>query len=115
MLWPETLPQDVLVQGYQATLPDGAVRTSMDSGPEFARQRFTAAPEPFSATIRVDKEEYRTLVAFYVNDTAHGTIPFDWHHPITKDVAAMQFTGPPRVTAASGLYYDIQLSLQVLP
>ena len=113
--WPSSLPQNIEVRGLNIGLPDGSVRTDMDSGPSFSRQRFTAAPEPFSGQVTLDETQYQTLRDFYVTGLSHGALNFDWQHPITKNAAELRFRSAPRVSAISGKLLRVSLELEVLP
>ena len=115
--WPTELPQELSFQGFASTMPTGSVRVDMDAGPPYQRQRFTAAPEPISGSIWVDADQYQVFMNFWRNSTAHGSLPFDWKHPITGVPVQMQFdvSNPPRISAKSGALYQISMSLEVLP
>lgn len=115
--WPASLPQEIHQQDFQLSAPEGAIRSDMDTGKPFQRQRFTAAVQEFNARIWVDTEQYDTLIAFWKNTTAHGAIEFDWKHPVTGDPATVRFvaTNPINVTAVSGQLYQISMSLELIP
>ena len=111
--WPTSLPQhpDSLDMGF----PDGSIRTDMDAGPSFGRQRFTAAPEPFTAQMTLNDTQYNTLFSFYVSGLSHGALKFNWQHPITKAASQIRFRSAPRVNAITGLVFRVSLELEVLP
>lgn len=113
--WPATLPQDILFDGYSATLPDGTIRTEMSAGPDFARQRFTAAPEPYSAQILVDLTQRATFINFYVTTLAHGALEFDWKHPVTGTAAKIRFRETPEIEPVSHNRFRVSMELQVEP
>jgi hypothetical protein len=115
--WPGGLPQELPFEGFSMTAPSGAVRVDMDAGPAFQRQRYTAAPAPLKFPLWLTTTEYQVFMDFYVVSLAHGALPFNWVHPITGEAVEMQFdvSNPPRITAKSGLLYEITLSLEVLP
>lgn len=89
----------------------------MDSGPSYQRQRYTAAPERFSGRIWVDYTQYATFRDFWVTTLAHGSLSFDWVHPMTNAAATVQFdvSQPPQVSAISGTLFEVALTFEVLP
>ena len=89
--WPYSLPQSVLIDDFESELPEGSIRVDMDSGPAFQRQRYTAAPEQFSTSFIMSREQLNTFLTFYKTSTAHGSLPFNWKHPITGAPAKVQF------------------------
>lgn len=115
--WPSTLPQRLQRPSYEQQFPDGSIRQDMDSGPAFQRQRFTAAPERISGDLIVDRAQYATLLDFWKNTTAHGSLSFDWMHPITENAATVQFdvSNSPRLTALSGRDFTVSITIEVLP
>jgi len=115
--WPSSLPQEVHQQGFNIETPSGAVRTEMDTGKPFQRQRFTAAVQPFSARVWLDADQYATFDEFYRDTLGQGALEFDWKHPITGDATAVRFdvTNPPRITAIAGDQYQVQMRLEIIP
>ena len=115
--WPSTLPQKIQQQNFQLQAPQGAIRTDMETGKPFQRQRFTAAVQPFSAQIWVDSTQYTTLLNFWKNTLGHGALEFDWEHPITGEAAKIRFVAnePPQITALSGEQYQVRLNLEIIP
>jgi len=115
--WPSSLPQDVHQQDFQLQAPEGAIRTDMDTGKAFQRQRFTAAVQPFRARIWVDSTQYSTLFDFWKNTLSHGALEFDWKHPITDEAAVLRFVAnsPISISAVSGELYQVSLNLEIIP
>lgn len=115
--WPASLPQELNIDSVEGELPTGAVRADTDSGPAFQRQRFTAAPEPFTGVIWIDGTQYATLLSFWRDTLAHGALAFDWKHPITEASAELQFQvgSPPRIRAKSGTLFEVDMTLEILP
>lgn len=116
IVWPASLPQRVLAQGYAETFPKTAVRTQMDAGPDKVRRRFTAAVRDFEVSLRLTPAQAATLESFFDSTTAGGALAFDWTHPRTGDAVSFRFKGAPRLTAvARGQRYQAALSLEILP
>lgn len=113
--WPAGLPQKLQQSGFSNTLPENVIRSQMDTGPDKARRRDVSAPEPVSGSIIVDESQYDILVGFFNTTIAGGALPFDWVHPITGVAAEIRLVGPPQITARSGDYYNVQLSMEIQP
>lgn len=117
-LWPASLPQQVLVDGYKRSFGVGVVRTPMEIGPAKQRQRFTAVPQPFSAMTEVDRTQLATFQAFWRDTLGQGALPFDWVDPETLAPITFQFIGdqPPSWNPMPGSQvWQIVLTLEILP
>ena len=115
--WPSTLPQRLHQQGFQYQAPQGAIRTDMEFGKAFQRRRFTAAVEPFSGQMYLDKAQYATLLDFWRNTLAMGSLEFTWVHPITEDPATIRFIAsePFGISVASGEVLTVKVNFEVIP
>ena len=113
--WPVTLPEKMEQQGYAAKFPDGSVRTEMDAGPAYQRQRFTAASESQRGIVWLDQAQLNILRTFYITTLGHGSVAFDWKHPTTDLDVSMRFTSLPEIISTRGLAFEVSLNLEVLP
>ena len=113
--WPSTLPQDVLIDGYDEQVPETTLRTSMDAGPAKVRRRFSAGVRVFAVTVPLTRAEVETLDAFYLNDLQGGALRFDWTSPRTGAPVQFRFLAPPRYAPQSQADWLGQLQLEVLP
>lgn len=115
-VWPNTLPQRPLAQGFRKTFGDGAIRNQMDSGPPITRKRFTATVKPYQMTFRLTAAQVDILEAFYETDCAMGAIAFQLADPLTGATRRFVFTAPPEIQpAASRIKFDASLRLEALP
>lgn len=113
--WPASLPQELLMDGYSQGLPDNLMRVDMDIGPAKTRRRATSAVEPVSGQMLMSAAQVATLGNFYLNTLLGGSLRFSWHRPEDNSVAAeFRFASPP-TTAMRGGYFDVSLSLEILP
>ncbi len=112
--WPDTLPQQPLVEGFSGTVQDTLIRTSMDAGPEKIRRRFTAASEYFTLTWFMTKQQLNTFISFFNNDIAGGSLEFEMVHPLTSEPALMRFRGVYKISLA-GTGYLVNAEIEVLP
>jgi len=115
--WPSTLPQRLHQQGFSYQAPEGGIRTDMEFGKPFQRRRFTAAVEPFAGQMYLDKTQYGTLLDFWRNTLAMGSLEFDWVHPITEEPAVIRFIAsePFKISVASGEVFTVKLNFEVIP
>jgi hypothetical protein len=116
-LWPASLPQDVLVDGYGERFPDGKIRTPMETGPAKQRPRFTATVTPLKVTIELPRADVQTLLEFYRDMLGMGSLPFDWLHPRTLATVTMRFAAdPPEPKPLPGAQlWSVALDLEILP
>lgn len=114
-VWPATLPQYPLQEGFKETAPNTVTRTEMDAGPAKLRRRFTAAPRPFTLNLDLTETQAETLDAFYLTTLEGGSLSFDWLHPRTKQTATFRFLSPPDYTPSGGLYWTATVNLELMP
>lgn len=113
--WPAGLPQYVLVSGYTETAPNNTIRTEMAAGPAKLRRRSTAAVRTISCQLRLSYAQRDVLDGFYLTDTASGSVPFDWVHPVTRAAVTMRFVEPPSLAAdAAGRHFIASLKLEIM-
>lgn len=117
LVWPPTLPQVFPSKGWDEAFPNTALASQPDMGPAKVRQRFTAAPRPWSFTLRLTLAQVDTLDTFYTATTAGGTLPFDAPHPRlgTREVQFLAGSPPKVVPVVGSLLWEATLSLEILP
>jgi len=113
--WPESLPQALLVEGYNQSFPDITIKSDMDAGPAKVRRRFTAGVEPVSGMMFLAEEQLEYLRTFYKDTLLGGSLRFSWMRPPEHvDACEMRFTAPPTWTRVEG-EYKVSLALEILP
>ena len=113
--WPETLPQNILAQGYKGGLPNNLLRQQMDIGPAKVRRRGTVAVEPVTGNILVTPTGLAVLITFHKTTLLDGTLRFTWVQPEDGTTAVeMRFVEPPTWNWVDG-YYEVALLLEILP
>lgn len=113
-VWPVTLPQELLIAGYARSAPDNRIESQMDVGPGKIRRRTTSAPSKFSGTLKMDRAKLAIFTQFYSVTTQSGVLRFSWTDPDTGAAVEMRFAEVPSWTKP-GLFYDVALSLEILP
>lgn len=113
--FPSGLTSAILADGFRETLPDLALRTSMEQGPAKLRRRTTAGVAEMTFSLLLDAAGTQTLDAFYSDDLAGGTLAFDLTHPRTGDTASCRFKKPPRHLSVNGIWFRSSVELEILP
>ncbi len=82
--WPASLPQTILMSGYESEWQSGVVRVDPDSGPSEQRRRFTALTETIIGQMNMTLTQWNTARAFYKDTLGDGALSFTWIHPVTQ-------------------------------
>ncbi len=113
-LWPTTLPQEPLVEGFSGTPQNTLIRTSMDAGPEKTRRRFTAASEYYTVSWIMTDAQFTTFRGFFNDTIAGGSEEFEMNHPVTGETVLVRFRGPYQFVS-TGVHWRISAEIEVLP
>ncbi len=116
IVWPASLPQEPLTQGFSEQAPSTAIRSQMEAGPPKVRRRFTAGVRNIECQLRLTPAQVDTLDAFFGSTVAGGALPFDWKHPRGGTAVTFRFVEPPSYTpVARGTLWQASLRLEILP
>ena len=113
--WPSSLPEYVLRDDYQGTLPDLTIESEMDQGPTKKRQRFTAGEEPIQVGWRMTESQLDTFRDFYLNDIGAGALSFEITHPRNRNTIEVRFQGQPTWRSVGHEEYDVSATLEIMP
>lgn len=114
IVWPETLPQSPLLDGWQETLADNVLRTAMEQGPPKLRRRGSAASGKMTVHFLLSGADCALLDDFYQTALAGGIKPFGFTHPRRAVVVACRFAAPPDYSASGNGFFRARLSLEML-
>jgi len=114
MIWPETLPQILLLEGFAASPRDSVIRSQMEYGPAKVRRRTTSGPRPIQGNLILTVDQFATFRGFYEDDLLGGSLRFDWVEPETGDPVEMRFQEAPSWIRVEQ-FYNVSLSLEILP
>ena len=89
-IWPASLPQFVLRDGYRESPADIIKRTPMDVGEAKQRPLFTTGFKKLPVVLSLDLDQLPILKTFYQDTLQGGTIPFQWIHPRTQQVTTFR-------------------------
>lgn len=114
--WPSTLPQYVLVEGFEEAFGKPRIETATDAGKPKSRQRFTAEYRKFSMSVQMTEAQATIFETFYFDTLAAGTQPFDWVHPRTRASKTFYFRGePPKMRSQGGEDVIVSFTLWMDP
>lgn len=115
-IWPSTLPQFVLQDGYREAPSDIVKRTLMEVGPPKQRPLFTRGFKKLPVQLSMDLDQVAIFKAFYQDTLLGGTIPFQWVHPRTQEVKTFRANVMEEhsINGDAGRNYKVALVLEVL-
>jgi hypothetical protein len=115
-VWPASLPQVVLVDGFSQAIGDGRIRHKPDTGPAIVRRRSSAMPMLMPCAVDVDDDQWDDLVEFGEVTLIGWTLPFTFPDPAGGAALLVRFGEqlPSRVAGVPGMW-KVSLGLEVLP
>lgn len=114
-IWPTSLPQEPLREGYTETGPDALLRTEMESGPPIVRRRFTAATQGRQVVYRMSDAQWATFKTFFDTTISGGALRFDWPDAGNDTTVEARIKPPYQRTVIGGGWNDVTLEIEVLP
>ena len=113
IVYPTSLPEFVLEEGYSEKLNDQTIESQMESGSVKVRRRFTKQIRKFSIVLMLNESQLATFEDFWQNSLNGGSLPFDWLHPLTRQSLTLRFRNPaPSYTPAGGAYMRVSMVLE---
>lgn len=90
-VWPVSLPQEPLIQGFARSIIDDTLRSDVDSGPPEARPLYTGNHTRMTIQQLLTSTQRDALLTFYRTTLAHGSLRFKWSHTQTGGVVKEHF------------------------
>jgi hypothetical protein len=115
-IYPSSLPEFVLQDGYSEKLNSQTIETQMETGgsPKI-RRRFTRKVKTFQVTILLDAAQLATFESFWESTLSGGSLPFEWVHPLTRLATTFRFRNPPPgYTNQAGVYTRVSFTLETV-
>ena len=112
IVWPEGLPQVLVLDGLNAKRKTSVVTTRMDAGPAKRRRRYTVSTKAFTGCIYVSDEQRATLENFHKNTLGDGVSRFLMKDPQTLDFSEFRFTDDYDEESCGGGIWKIQMQLE---
>lgn len=126
-IWPPSLPQSPITNGYKESMPSNLLRSEAEYGPAKVRRRGGAKPVTVKATYILSTEEVEILDEFVYESIGGGAICFDWPRPrFSVSSNGSKYVRARIVPSSDGLYsksnvgntvdfWQVDLSLEIFP
>lgn len=112
--WPSTLPQAIERTGYGEQLPDLAIRTPMDAGPDKVRLGAPAGIRELTCSVILTSAQLALFKTFWSDTTRDGALAFNFPHPRTGETIEVYFSEPPQIGAIGGDYWMATFDLETM-
>jgi len=110
--WPTDLPQSPLIAGFGNEEQDAFVRTSMETGVDKIRRRYTGVATPYKWPLILTNTQKTSLSTFYQTS---GALSFSMTEPVLQVVKSFRFTKAPAYAPLSHNRWSTILELEMLP
>lgn len=111
-VWPASLPQKPLADGFSEQSAPNVVRTENDAGPTNARRRYTVPVKRLSVRFLMTSAQVATFETFHETTLASGVLPFDWTDPRTRSAESFCILGVGAYEVAGPGYWYVSLTLE---
>lgn len=112
--WPSALPQVARLEGLNGKRKSNVIRTSMDAGPDKARQRYSVTTKNFTGSVILDGNQRQALELWYKSTLAGGVLRFVMKDPQTLRAAEFRFTDDYEEESTGDGLWIIKLPLEKL-
>lgn len=113
-VWPAGLPTHQEIEGYEETPPELSIRSPMDVGPVKLRRRYSTGPTTWRGSLLVSQAQVATLLTFWRDTLAGGSLAFDWEHPRVGGVVSMRFVRQPMPRHRADGLWTVALEMEIL-
>jgi len=113
-VWPSSLPQYVLREGFSEAIGDGRLRSQPDKGPAKVRRRSSMMPKLQQARMIMSAGQLAILREFVSDTLMNGSLPFLMPDPITRYPALVRFAENLPAWTSRGIHFDVSFDLEVL-
>lgn len=114
--WPSTLPQTFSGSNtYQETPQNVVLRSTMDLGITKVRRRQTRSESKVSGVLILNELQTSQFSIFFSETLKGGSIPFSGH--LTREGVTQNyiFAEEPSISHVGGNYYEVSMTLIILP
>lgn len=117
VIFPPSLPQDLLLDGYQQVAPQMVRRSTVDQGPAKVGRRYTANVSEFNGRLVMTRAQLIEFDDFYFGPAGGGSVAFEWKHPLRRDTVRMRFRERPSYTNGGHPedIWVVNLAIEILP
>lgn len=113
-VWPSSLPQYVLREGFSESIGDGRLRSQPDKGPAKVRRRSSMMPKLLQCRMIMSAEQLALMQEFVDDTLMNGSLPFLMPDPITRNPALVRFADNLPAWTSRGIHFDVSFDLEVL-
>jgi hypothetical protein len=94
-VWPADMPQWMTAPDFEASYPDGRLKTPMERGPSKYRLGTSAAPIPVRGVIRCTLDQLARGDRFWREDLRGGVLPFIFPGQVLNNTPLCDGNGDP--------------------
>lgn len=121
-VYPASLPQYPLVQGFTDERQSGSIRSNMDTGAPKTRKRFTAVVRKLTWPTILTGTQRAIFDTFFITTINEGATSFTINDPASTGTITVKFINPPKwnIVTANGVAFADRIFrtsylLEVLP
>lgn len=115
IIWPETLPQKPLLDGWSDEIQsDAIIRSSVSTGLAKQRPRYTAVNDDVTEKYLLTQDQALVLRDFYKDDLKFGALKFEKPDPLMGNIRRYRFAGVPPKIERQGIFFVAELTLEKL-
>lgn len=114
-IWPASLPQDPLRQGYGEEFGMDQARSQNDAGPHKVRPLSSASPDRLQLPFDCTRAQVATLKTFVKDTLAQGSLAFDFLDPREQVTLSYRFLEKPRLGTLSETTWPVTIVIERLP
>ena len=114
-IWPVSLPQVPLRQGFGESAQSPVIRTQMDVGPAKLRARYTAEVTLYNFRFLLTDAQVVTLETFYKTTLTFGSLRFHWTDHRLSTTIKYRFMTRPAYTQLRPDLWQTSFQLEQIP
>jgi hypothetical protein len=117
-IWPTSLPQEALSDGYSEAYPNNLLRSETDAGFGKVRNKGATPPFTFIVPIHFSTAQLTTFLNFHKITLRNGALRFEHKHYRTKQTVEMRLKPIGEdffVIKKDGFGWKATLKIEVLP
>lgn len=115
IVWPVTLPEYFFAHNYSETPRSQVLRSEVDIGLAQVRRRYTKEIYDIEGSMRMSQDQLTIFDEWFDDILLGGTQTFLMINALSLETRTMRFKKPPTYNHEGGVYYQVSLSLEVLP
>ncbi|AHX01185.1 hypothetical protein M316_0120 [Nitrincola phage 1M3-16] len=114
-IWPETLPQSPLIEGYSRSPVESRLISTVDAGARKIRNRFLAVPENTTEIFMMDAQQLAAFRVFFEDEIKRGAERFIKKDPSDGQEKEYRFRSPYSEDPAGPFLTRVTCQLEIMP